>query len=88
MVQKAIAEAKKVGEVIVAMSSKDKNYTYIPDCSDLDIPETSMTMFTSARTETIHGVTWKSCPTPRVTAGFRPVFHVPRPSPATCPTTA
>ena len=37
--KKAIAEAKKVGEVIVAASSKDKNYTYIPDCSDLDIPE-------------------------------------------------
>ena len=28
--KKAIAEAKKVGEVIVAASSKDKNYTYIP----------------------------------------------------------
>ena len=37
--KKAIAEAKKVGEVIVAASSKDKNYSYIPDCSDLDIPE-------------------------------------------------
>ena len=33
--KKAIAEAKKVGEVVVAASSKDKNYTYIPDCSDL-----------------------------------------------------
>ena len=37
--KKAIAEAKKVGEVIVAASSKDKNYSYLPDCSDLDIPE-------------------------------------------------
>ena len=37
--KKAIAEAKKYGEVIVAASSKDKNYSYIPDCSDLDIPE-------------------------------------------------
>ena len=37
--KKAIAEAKKVGEVIVAASSADKNYSYIPDCSDLDIPE-------------------------------------------------
>ena len=37
--KKAIKEAQKVGEVIVAASSKDKNYTYVPDCSDLDIPE-------------------------------------------------
>ena len=37
--KKAIAEAKKYGEVIVAASSKDKNFSYIPDCSDLDIPE-------------------------------------------------
>ena len=37
--KKAIAEAEKVGEVMVAASSKDKNYSYIPDCSDLDIPE-------------------------------------------------
>ena len=37
--KKAIAEAKKYGEVIVAASSKDKNYSYIPDCSDLDIPD-------------------------------------------------
>ena len=28
--KKAIAEAKKYGEVIVAASSKDKNYSYIP----------------------------------------------------------
>ena len=37
--KKAIAEAKKYGEVIVAASSKDKNYSYIPDCSDLPIDE-------------------------------------------------
>ena len=37
--KKAIAEAKKYGEVIVAASSKDKNFSYIPDVSDLDIPD-------------------------------------------------
>ena len=36
--KKAIAEAKKVGQVEV-ISSKDKNYTYIPDCSNLDIAD-------------------------------------------------
>ena len=37
--KKAIAEAKKYGDVTVVASSADKNFSYIPDCSDLDIPD-------------------------------------------------
>ena len=37
--KKAIAEAKKYGEVIIGASSADKNFSYIPDVSDMDIPE-------------------------------------------------
>ncbi|MBQ3662836.1 MAG: 3-phosphoserine/phosphohydroxythreonine transaminase [Clostridia bacterium] len=59
--KKAIAEAKKVGEVIVAASSKDKNYTYIPDCSDLDIPDDADYVYI-CENETIHGVTWNKLP--------------------------
>ena len=59
--KKAIAEAKKVGEVIVAGSSKDKNYSYIPDCSDLDIPEDADYVYI-CENETIHGVTWPKLP--------------------------
>ena len=59
--KKAIAEAKKVGEVIVAASSKDKNYTYIPDCSDLDIPDDTDYVYI-CENETIHGVTWDKLP--------------------------
>ena len=59
--KKAIAEAKKVGEVIVAASSKDKNYSYIPDCSDLDIPEDVDYVYI-CENETIHGVTWPKLP--------------------------
>ena len=59
--KKAIAEAKKVGEVIVAASSKDKNYTYIPDCSDLDIPEDADYVYI-CENETIHGLTWSKLP--------------------------
>ena len=59
--KKAIAEAKKVGEVIVAASSKDKNYTYVPDCSDLDIPEDADYVYI-CENETIHGVTWQKLP--------------------------
>ena len=59
--KKAIAEAKKYGEVIVAASSKDKNYSYIPDCSDLDIPEDADYVYI-CENETIHGVTWQKLP--------------------------
>ncbi len=59
--KKAIAEAKKYSEVIVAASSKDKNYSYIPDCSDLDIPEDTDYVYI-CENETIHGVTWSKLP--------------------------
>jgi phosphoserine aminotransferase len=59
--KKAIAEAKKYGEVIVAASSKDKNYSYIPDCSDLDIPDDADYVYI-CENETIHGVTWQKLP--------------------------
>ena len=59
--KKAITEAKKVGEVIVAASSKDKNYTYIPDCSDLDIPEDADYVYI-CENETIHGSTYAKLP--------------------------
>jgi phosphoserine aminotransferase len=59
--KKAIAEAKKYGEVIVAASSKDKNYSYIPDCSNLDIPEDTDYVYI-CENETIHGVTWPKLP--------------------------
>ena len=37
--KKAIAEAKRYGEVKIVASSADKNFSYIPDCSDLPIDE-------------------------------------------------
>ena len=59
--KKAIAEAKKVGEVIVAASSKDKNYSYIPDCSNLNIPDDADYVYI-CENETIHGLTWNKLP--------------------------
>jgi len=59
--KKAITEAKKYGEVIVAASSKDRNYAYIPDCSDLDIPEDADYVYI-CENETIHGTTWHKLP--------------------------
>ena len=59
--KKAIAEAKKVGEVIIGASSKDKNFSYIPDCSDMDIPEDTDYVYI-CENETIHGLTWSKLP--------------------------
>ena len=59
--KKAIAEAKKYGEVQVVASSADKNFSYIPDCSDLDIPEDADYVYI-CENETIHGVTWNKLP--------------------------
>ena len=59
--KKALTEAKKYGEVIVAASSKDRNYSYIPDCSDLEIPEDADYVYI-CENETIHGTTWHQLP--------------------------
>ncbi len=59
--KKAIAEARKYGEVHVVASGKDQNYTYIPDCSDLDIPDSTDYVYI-CENETIHGVTWQTLP--------------------------
>lgn len=59
--KKAIAEAQKVGDVTIVASSKDKNYTYIPDCSDLDIPEDCDYVYI-CENETINGITYPKLP--------------------------
>ena len=59
--KKAIAEAKKYGEVIIAASSKDKNFSYIPDCSDLDIPADADYVYI-CENETINGTTYNKLP--------------------------
>ncbi len=37
--KKAFSEAKLYGDAVAVASSADKNFSYIPDCSDPDIPE-------------------------------------------------
>ena len=59
--KKAIAEAKKYGEVQVVASSADKNFSYIPDCSELDIPEDADYVYI-CENETINGTTWNKLP--------------------------
>ena len=59
--KKAIAEAKKYGDVKVVASSADKNFSYIPDCSDLDIPDNADYVYI-CENETINGTTWSQLP--------------------------
>ena len=59
--KKAIAEAKKYGEVKIVASSADKNFSYIPDCSDLDIPENADYVYI-CENETINGTTYFNLP--------------------------
>ncbi len=59
--KKAITEAKKYGEVKVVASSADKNFSYIPDCSDLDIPENADYVYI-CENETINGTTFHKLP--------------------------
>ena len=72
--KKAINEAKKYGDVHVVASSKDRNYAYVPDCSNLDIPDNADYVYI-CENETIHGVTWQKLPNTK--GHIRPVLHVP-----------
>ena len=59
--KKAIAEAKKYGKVEVVASSADKSYSYVPDCSDLAIPEDASYVYI-CENETINGTTYFNLP--------------------------
>ena len=58
---KAYNEAKKFGKINLVASSKDKNYSYIPDVSDLPISEDADYVFI-CENETIHGTTYQKLP--------------------------
>ncbi|SER72106.1 3-phosphoserine/phosphohydroxythreonine transaminase [Lachnobacterium bovis] len=59
--KKAAAEAKKYGEVIELASSADKNFSYIPDCSDLPITD-DMDYVYICENNTIYGTKYKELP--------------------------
>ena len=64
--KKAIAEARKYGEVQIVASSTDENFSYVPDCSDLDIPENADYVYI-CENETINGTTYYNLPDPKGT---------------------
>jgi phosphoserine aminotransferase len=59
--KKAFSEAKKFGDVKCIASSEDKNYSYIPDCSDLPVREDADYVYI-CENETIHGTTYQQLP--------------------------
>ena len=59
--KKAAAEAEKFGEVVKVASSADKTFSYIPDCSDLDIPEDADYVYI-CENNTIYGTKYKTLP--------------------------
>ena len=59
--KKAAEEAAKYGKVNVISSSKDKNFTYVPDGSDLPIDDDADYVYI-CENETIHGTTYPKLP--------------------------
>ena len=59
--KKAAKEAEKYGEVHVIASSEDKTFSYIPDCSDLDISEDADYVYI-CENNTIYGTKYKKLP--------------------------
>lgn len=59
--KKAYQEAQIYGEAIKIASSEDKTFSYIPDCSDLDIPEDADYVYI-CENNTIYGTKYKTLP--------------------------
>ena len=59
--KKAAKEAEKYGEVHVIASSEDKTFSYIPDCSDLDISEDADYVYVCYN-NTIYGTKYQQIP--------------------------
>lgn len=59
--KKAFKEAQIYGDAVAVASSEDKTFSYIPDCSDLDIPEDADYVYI-CENNTIYGTKFKKLP--------------------------
>ena len=59
--KKAYQEAQKYGEAVAVASSADKTFSYIPDCSDLDLPEDADYVYI-CQNNTIYGTVYHALP--------------------------
>ena len=71
--KKAYKEAQIYGEAVAVASSEDKTFSYIPDCSDLDIPEDADYVYI-CENNTIYGTKFKLFQTQRDICLYR-MFH-------------
>ena len=59
--KKAFSEGKKYGDCVAVASSADRNFAYLPDCSDLDIPEDADYVYI-CENNTIYGTEYMELP--------------------------
>ncbi len=59
--KKAYKEAQKYGKINLLASSEDKNFSYVPDCSDLPVSPDADYVYI-CENETIHGTTFQTLP--------------------------
>ncbi len=59
--KKAFQEAQNYGEAVKVASSEDETFSYIPDCSNLDIPEDADYVYI-CENNTIYGTKYKTLP--------------------------
>ncbi|MBR4446604.1 MAG: 3-phosphoserine/phosphohydroxythreonine transaminase [Solobacterium sp.] len=59
--KKAWQEGKKYGDAVAVASSADRTFAYIPDCSDLDIPEDADYVYI-CENNTIYGTVYHELP--------------------------
>ena len=59
--EKAFKEAQKIGNAMIAASSKNANYRFIPSTSEFDIPAASSYLHITTN-NTIYGTQWHSIP--------------------------
>lgn len=59
--KKAFQEAKLFGEAVKVASSEDETFSYIPDCSNLEIPEDADYVYI-CENNTIYGTKYKTLP--------------------------
>ncbi|WP_445506658.1 3-phosphoserine/phosphohydroxythreonine transaminase [Niallia sp. 03190] len=59
--EKALKEASKIGEAAVTVSSKESNYTYIPDLKEIKVPEDAAYLHVTSN-NTIFGTQWHAYP--------------------------
>ena len=86
--KKAIAEAKRYGEVKIVASSADKNFSYHPRLLRSGHSRTTPITSTSAKTRPSTAPPTTRCPTPRARFWWRTSPPCSSPAPATSASTA